>query len=822
MPIVQTQKPPVKACQGLLIDSLRLSPSIEQLDVTTLWTTLSVGVAEIIFEMNRVIRPCLESMLATRLGELDVAARNEYSPFKGNLSGELNDTSPLLFSLGELIDRMLEEMQFHCYHHVSLLSPDVLLELMMLYLISLNNIDEFDGAASADAVIHIGLRPGEDLLSDIVPPPAAHVVQHLDYLSFPGLDVMPREGTAIKIIPQYSRGVFNKTNDSYSEISYVMQSKPHWLEWDDEISGWKGNLPLYSEWRGKSKNSEEVISGGRVGPYAVVNLLRLEVTAVLIERHSSASVRLKRTVRARLTLKVIPWYAHENSHAAHGHPQPKKAKIGSYNDDWLSPGPQLQSKADLSPRKYVDGQFGLGCDKLGFDAISRQDLQVYSLSSPSFDWRPSVLHGARSENVHNVHRPSIPTLRHFVPCSYDNPGTWYTDEAAHISRSSHLYTSDNDLAAGPIVLNHATSKASRSSDGSQRIPSLRNRETWSPNYEGLDTGDRSCRHATNKMKRHRTDHLSDTVKRPFNRGQGSDHHVQAADDELHWQDSEEFGIEFFDAHVRHERRRTLHNASPELFGLAELFHERYSQTEDHSAVQRGEDECQSPSPTSGLSAREKSTEDEADLSLHLKDDRKEVSLSDNHLNIPPRVTFFLNRFHALSAVDEQDSNQFQDPLREASPDSDRVEKGQHLKEDSGYSSVTAEAPRHSEPAAVNTPEDLESSHTNAFDAMAGDPEIRREQELLWDLLTSKEGNGDRVQGRGTRDRKLEAEEKKGLWEVLKWESRQKQRKGMSEETLGMETPDGREDYSSGGEPDSSSLRYEGDDHDIQGSWNFGC
>lgn len=819
MPIVQVQKTSVKTHQGQVIESLRLSPSIEQLDVTTVWTNLSIRIAEILFEMNRVIGPCLESVLAARLQGLDVAARKEYSPFKGNLSGELNDTSPLLFSLDELIDSMLEEIQFHCYYHMSLQSPEVLVELMMLYLISLNSIDEFDGLANADAIIHIGLRPGEDILSDIVPPPTAHVVQHLDYLSFPGLEVMPREGTAITIIPQYSRCVFKKTNDSYSEVSYVMQSKPSWLEWDDEISGWKGNLPLYSEWRGKSKNSEEVISGGRVGPYAVVNLLRLEVKAVLIERHSSASVRLKRTVRARLTLKVIPWYAHENTHASHGHPQPKKMNICRYNDDWLSPTRQIRSKADLSPaspRKYVDEHFGLGCDKLVFDAISQQDLQVYSLSNHSLDWRPSALPGAHLENVHNVHQPTVPLLRRFVPCAYDGAGAWSTEGVAHIARGSDLYTSSNDLAADPMVSREASSKASHSSDRSQRIPSSRNRETWSLNDRGLDTRDRAGLRATKRMKRHRSDHLGNTIETSLNGNQDCDHHVQASDDELHWQDPEEFGSEYFDEHERLERRHSLHNASPELFDLAELLHERCSQTEEDSAVQSVENECLSPTQLSDVRAGDKKADDEAG-SACLKDVRREVSLSDRDLHAPPRVTFFLNRYSALWGLEEQDSSQVQPPERLATPVSDRMEIGQHVREDSGYLSETALI--HSEEAVVDTLGNLDSQHTKALDSMADDPQLRKEQELLWNLLASKERDGDE---RGIKDRKLEAEEKKGLWEVLRWEAWQKQRKEMSEDMLGMEIPDEGEDNSSGGESDGSLLHYEGDDSDMQGTWNFGC
>lgn len=794
-----------------MLDSLRRRPLIEQLDVTTVWSNLSIGIAEMLFEMNRVIGPCLEGLLATRLETLDNATRQEYSPFKGNLSGELNDTHPLLFSLGDLIDSMLEKMQFRCYHHMSLQSPDVLLELMMLYLISLNNIDEYNGSATSDAVIHVGLRPGSDILSDVVPPPIAHVVQQLDHLSFPNLDVMPREGTTITIVPQYSRGVFNKTNDSYSEVSYVMESKPSWLEWDDEISGWKGNLPLYSEWRGISKNSEEVISGGRVGPYAVVNLLRLEVKAVLVERHSSASVRLKRIVRARLTIKVIPWYAHENSHAPHGHPQPQKSKTATYNDDWLTPSPLPQSKPDFSPTlrgKYNDNRFGLGSDKAVLDTVSLRDVQVYRLADPHLDWSPSALRNIPSEHMHEVRQYRAPSLDSSMPRASDEAEAWSTQEATPIPRGSDLDVSGHFLVDDPISSRDASSGTSYSSNRSQRIPSRQNRENWSPNDSSLDTGDRDHCLVHNATERQCLDHGGEAAQAAKHGIQFNDGQTQAEDDELHWQDSAEFDSEFFDEHDRYARRQSLHHASPEVFGLAEVLHKMRSQMQEGSAIERVEYESPSPVQLPRLRVGGDKDEDEAN--------------PESNPHTASRVRFSLNRYHALLNLEEQDNRQFQPSEQLPTPNSERMETGQHLKEDSGYGEDTAIDNSHSEQSIAKTLANLDSRRTSMLDPMADDPQLLREQELLRNMLTNKESNGDHDHKRGTRDRKLEAEEKKGLWEVLKWEARQKQRNGVSEETLGMESTDDGEDISSRGVPSGSSFRFELDEEEIQGSWNFGC
>lgn len=814
------------------IESLHHSPAIEQLEVTTVWTCLSIGTAEMIYEMDRVITSCLEDLLATKLESLDLAARLEHSPFKANLSGELNDTHPVQFSLSALFDGMLKKMQFNCHYHISMQNMDVLMELIMLYVMSLDSIDELEGCATENAVINVGLRPGQDLTSDTVPHATAHVVQRPDFLSFLGLDVMPREGTEIKIVPQYFRGVFNKTNDTYSEIAYDIDPMPSWLEWDDNITGWRGNLPMYSEWRGKSRNGEPVISGGRIGPYAVVNLLRLNVKAVLIERHSSLSVHLKRTVRARLAFKVIPWYAHQNSHIptdpfVHAHPKAKMPEKIRYGSTFDVETPTLKARNALSPalpRMHIDDHFGLATDKIDFAAVSSQNIQVYHMSEASLGWPQLARAASTTENWH--------FNDHSTNSSVSNADQQISSTYAGLGHSENAFASPRvpvPRLSGRLY--EPTTKSSRHTSGvstSSHTRSLRAISGRNDESRKLCDGNddavffRSYQYLTPKQsKGHGTSKFDPDARNPQNSNLYDDQPIHN-DDELHWQDPEEFGSEFFDMHERQERRQSLHHASPEIFNMAESLHEVHARrlqrvtTEDNEVLSpihlsslppgpfdstlhrySGQAQiCCAPVPASGRPTNDADSPMASDV--HPEEAAQQLNIDHETL----RSACFLNRCAPLGRIGCTSSLDDRLVEQQCSATAKSIGSRNVSIADSGYGGdMTSEA--------------------RIFDQMATDPSIQREQELLWNVLSSRRN----MRTDGIRDRKLEIEENKGLYEVLKWEAKQKQRKGVSEETLGMESEIDFGNDSGSGDADEESTQQSDDDEDmeeIQSSWNFGC
>ena len=264
--------------------------------------------------MQRTFLPSLEDILAAQLEQLDKKERMKCSPFRSALDGDRASIKRIGFSLSQLIDHMLDRIELRNHDETNPPTVDFLMELFYLFFISQDCLVNLETYNYTDTAIKVRLLPGEDPLSDLVPPPVAHLMQKMDYISFSELDLLPREGGELRIVPFYHCGARAKSNKKDTQISYALASHTAWLTWDSKLCGFRGKVPMFSECRGSGGRPANVIDIGRQGPYAVVNLLRIEIHAILTERHSLCPVQLERTVRARVNLKVIPWYAHRSSH----------------------------------------------------------------------------------------------------------------------------------------------------------------------------------------------------------------------------------------------------------------------------------------------------------------------------------------------------------------------------------------------------------------------------------------------------------------------------------------------------------------------------
>ena len=133
-----------------------------------------------------------------------------------------------------------------------------------------------------------------------------------DSLTFEGLDEFPLEGQSFSIIPRYhSKSAFRLAHFP-KNVKYSIESESWdslWLVWDNEIAGFKGIVPFYSEVNGYDHHRTSTCRG----PYkGISDTLKVIVQAVLVDDNGS-SIRYERILRARLTLKVVPWYANKNS-----------------------------------------------------------------------------------------------------------------------------------------------------------------------------------------------------------------------------------------------------------------------------------------------------------------------------------------------------------------------------------------------------------------------------------------------------------------------------------------------------------------------------
>ncbi|MCJ1285877.1 hypothetical protein MMC26_005219 [Xylographa opegraphella] len=887
--------------QGL--SSLRNSHTIEQLDNYTVWTQLSFETAEILYEIDRLVTSCTEDLLAEKLAHLDMATSKPAANVYTTVEGIIRNLYLLSFNVSELMDIVFERMRLDYYHHTSTYSPELLRELFLLYLLSRNNIDKKTADGKTYGTMTLGLQPSGGVHA---PHSRAEVVQRSDILLFPCLDILPREGSMVEIRPRYHRGVFDERNDDYySDVSYSIVDLPPWLHWDDKILGWTGWVPMYSELRGMSTPGRQIINGGRDGPYAVLHLLRLEVKATLIVRHSSLSIGLKRTVRTRLTLKVVPWYAAKRpqtplSSWQHEHcTQNDSAAVDSKFQDYLAKCQKtLESPAGESLGNQSYGSRII--DEIDCNIIFRPDLRNARDLTTISDWGSlcNMDSGCRTDE-HFLHHPG------------------------------HVHP--------PRVGEHSKPHRVQDFHGSSATGSAYELQEYPASDSALSSNSVQSQHRQGDHQLHKCKSATRTSE---NCSRNNDYHTRdwqgrnsTSDGSNSKYELTESEPDIFNLHKRDMRDDTLQYASPELYQMAQVLHQPELQVHgaQRSAVTQGEHYA--PSEISGYSISSNTATADSENQQDGKggvrlsgteeetEDTKSQSLSPS---LTPYITCLINRFAPLRELRTNSSNsgvtssslssdrealetRFAVPYaacrdQEASDEeAEAVRTEDYHRFDSGCYLADHQAgndnidvtdsisqrglgtkAEDTEPSRIRVLAELKSKSTRSnsdrsmssdasiqqtvspqetpklgpmvrqfsptellpcpamagersppaytqsqkstgpwqmesFDEIAANPFIRQEQALLWRVLTNKE-NIDAAQ---KKDPKLEAEVLKGLWEVLRYEAKQQQRNGVSEETLGVDSGQEWSMSESGEEKESaSSSGSEGRDGEAEDTWNF--
>ena len=899
--------------QGL--SSLRNSLPIEQLDNYSVWTQLSFETAEMLYEIDRLITACAEDLLGDKLADMDMAVSKQASTICTIDEGMHRNLYLLTFSVSELMELVFDRMRLDYYHHTLTYSPEALRELFLLYLLSRNNVDKKIADGKTYGTMTLGLQPSRGLHA---PESRADVVQRSDILLFPCLDILPREGSIIEIRPRYHRGVFDERNDNYySDVSYSIADLPEWLHWDPTISGWSGRIPMYSELRGKSTDGRQIIDGGRDGPYAVLNLLRLEVKATLVVRHSSLSVGLKRTVRARLTLKVVPWYAAKHT------PTP------------LSPWQHEIYSSNNSVA--VDSKFQEYLTKCQEALESRPEERRMNR-----DYGPRIIDevDCKASFGQDVHIPHDLTTKPGGAPRNLHSGDW--NDGVFLYHPDHVQQSRTER--------HGEPRRTKESQPSSKAGSAYELQEYSASDDGFSFSPIEPLQCRAESQFHKPRSVCSKASR---RSSNSDKHhtrglqrtISASDesqlngeieDYYHSEDSHELATDIFNSRERDGRDDSLHYASPELHKIAQLLHQSNLQSNRTQRLDVSQGRHETPSKASGHSKRSNAASIDSENrrageeDAHVGETDKETEDMESGSLSPslkPYITCLFNRFAPLrdlrttssssgstsssllsggesveigiaapyamgrnedSSDEDAETVRLEDYRRfdsgcymadnEAEKDNNvditdcisprppgseaedtiplRVSRSGELvakiirRGSSG--SMSSDAPTLQMPSPRETPKLVPQSRIvsmtellpypaisdglsppylahrqgdagpwrmESFDEVAVDPSVRREQALLWRVLANKE-NVDAVP---KKDPKLEAEELKGLWEVLKYEARQKRRDGVSEETFGVES--GEEDFASEGEGEgegSSASSSRGGDGEMEDTWNFGC
>lgn len=377
--------------------------AVEHINISTAWNGLSDVDANELFRVHQAFVLTLERMLANELWQMYQQLQQQDSA--GNIS-------PIhtLFSAGifrgisfcrdQLVSEMVEALYSAKENTAKAKSG-----LLRLYLVATDSLVQYHEDDPHDTSITIRMRcdPMSRRSCPIVD--AAWVP---DSLTFEGLDESPLEGQLFSVLPRYcSRSAFRPTrfpkNVKYSLESESRQSSFSWLVWDDEIAGFKGIVPFYSEVNGYNGH---VAKTSRHPCESVSHSLKIIVQAVLVDDNGS-SIRYERILRARLTIKVVPWYVNGNSWGTKERLSVPKV----YQDARLASAAQHFALQDPMGGPFYPGRSSSGlsqCSKGAHLYMPAKD--VYTAQYGSRDIRSAMSSSATEAGLAGLKETDLPSL----------------------------------------------------------------------------------------------------------------------------------------------------------------------------------------------------------------------------------------------------------------------------------------------------------------------------------------------------------------------------------------------------------------------------
>ena len=294
-------------CPALHSDTAR-SLAVEHLNISTAWNGLSDLDANELFRVHRAFVSTLEKMLADELWQIYQQLQQQDSA--GNISPihtlfSAGIVRGISFCRDHLVSEMAEALYSSEEHAAKARSG-----FLRLYLVATDALVQHHEDSSRDTSITIRMRC--DALSPR-PYPVVDAAWVPDFLIFEDLDEYPLEGQRFSVVPRYcSESAFRPTRFP-ENVKYSVESESRhslsWLVWDDEIAGFKGIVPFYSEAEGYDRHVAKTI---RDSSESISHSLKIIVQAMLVDDNGS-SIRYERILRARLTIKVVPWYVNDNS-----------------------------------------------------------------------------------------------------------------------------------------------------------------------------------------------------------------------------------------------------------------------------------------------------------------------------------------------------------------------------------------------------------------------------------------------------------------------------------------------------------------------------
>ena len=283
--------------------------TVEHIDISTVWNGLSDVDANELFCVHQAFISTLEKMLANELWQIYQQLQQQDSA--GNISPiHTLFSSGIVRGISFCRDQLVSEMAERLYSSKEN-AARANSGFLRLFLVTTDALLRHHEDSSRDTSITIRIRC--DPLSPR-PYPIIDAAWVPDFLMFEGLDESVLEGQCLSVVPKYCSKSAFRPNQFPKNVKYSIEPESRssllsWLVWDDEIMGFKGIVPFYSEVNGYDRSVANI---SRNFGETTSHSLKIIVQAVLVDDNGS-SIRYERILRVRLTINVVPWYMNGNA-----------------------------------------------------------------------------------------------------------------------------------------------------------------------------------------------------------------------------------------------------------------------------------------------------------------------------------------------------------------------------------------------------------------------------------------------------------------------------------------------------------------------------
>ena len=219
-------------------------PIVEHLDVSTAWNGLQWAEAEELLRIHQAFIATLEHMLARELWQIYCQSQHEASGTIG-LFHPLYTTG-VLRGISFCRNQLVSEMADALYSSEQDMAK-AQMGLFSLYLAANECLVKYNMDDSRDTSITLRIYCDP---SSPTPSPIVEAAWVPDTIHFENPSESLYEGEELFIVPQYRSNTAFEAACSAKNVRYIISSAHHqlsWLNWSNEIAGFKGVVPRFSE-----------------------------------------------------------------------------------------------------------------------------------------------------------------------------------------------------------------------------------------------------------------------------------------------------------------------------------------------------------------------------------------------------------------------------------------------------------------------------------------------------------------------------------------------------------------------------------------------